>query len=194
MKPSEQERIAIWKWAYTRGCLLNCSSFLDELVAANNYPHTVIRALNDAAIVSYGQPFTNWDVLPKIPGERAKKISIKPLDQIAPPDVLKIAHDQLLELRHKVVAHKDATGGDFEKVSLVHILRDQTGFNVAPIQLARLHRPLIDKAKQLCTFYINHCASELSPIIEKYKDSIFARDVGKYELVLDPSADWLKPL
>jgi hypothetical protein len=193
VNPSEQERIAIWKWAYARDCLLNCSSFLDELAAENNYPDKVIRALNDAAIVSYGQPFTSWEVSPKISGVRAK-ISNKPLAQIAPPDELKTAHDQLIELRHKVVAHKDAIGGNFGKVSPVHILRDSTGFDVAPIQLARLHRPLIDKAKQLCTFYINHCASELSPIIKKYKDSIFARDVGKYELVLDPSADWLKPL
>ena len=193
MNPSEQERIAIWKWAYTRGCLLNCSSFLDELVAANNYPHTVIRALNDAAIVSYGQPFTNWDVLPKIPGERAK-ISIKPLDQIAPPDVLKIAHDQLLELRHKVVAHKDGVVGQFGKTNVVHILRDAKGFNVPTIQLATLHPSLVVNAKQLCAFYIAHCEHQLNIIIGKYKDSIFALDVGTYELILDPSDDWLKLL
>ena len=193
MKPSNEERITIWKFAYARNCLLKCRCFLDQLESQNKYPSGVISALTDAALISYGNPFTNWNILPQIPGGQ-KKIADKPLAQINPPTNLKNAHDQLIYLRDKVVAHTDGVVGQFGKTNVVHILRDAEGFDVPTIQLATLHPSLVVNAKQLCAFYIAHCEHELNIIIGKYKDSIFALDVGTYELILDPSDDWLKLL
>jgi hypothetical protein len=184
--PSLEERIMVWKLTYARNCLLQCKEFLTELETGKSLSKVAIRALSTAAIVTYGQPFTPWYF--------NQNSRIIPLEKVSPPKNYEASHDELIELRHKVIAHIDGSDGDFIKSNDVHLLKDSSGFSLPPRQLARFPSRLSNDAKELCDFYVRHCDREVDILIQKYRGILSDLEVGTYKLVLDPSADWLKPL
>src|SRR5438067_2182248 len=100
MRPTVEDLQAIWLFTYSRSSLLDAAKFLKDLdkVAPESLQY---RALVEAAVVSYGRPFTTCFL--------STKRKVVPLKDVPPPQHLAKAHEFARNLRNTMVGHKDAT-------------------------------------------------------------------------------------
>ena len=137
--PPLEERIAFWKHAYARASFVDARIFLEQILEgqmALTYP--VRKALSIAALVTYCRPFKQREAV-RLPGD---VIPAKYHD----------LHDSLIEMRDKVVAHRDLDGpiADWGFISQLEIAvaKDELVINtnspVLPDQKAKDMLPLCD--------------------------------------------------
>ena len=134
MRPTVEDLQAMWRFTYSRSSLIHAADFLAQLneVAPDLGKVTSesirYRALVEAAIVSYGRPFTTCFLPPNR--------KVVPLAGVPPPQHLAEFHGYALILRDTMVGHKDATPaegarsirvGDLRTTRQVaHTVSDQT--------------------------------------------------------------------
>lgn len=95
--PTHEERLAFWKFAYARASFVDARIFLEQILDSHlPLNHPVRKALSIAILTEYGRPF--------------KQRPIVRLSRDVVPMQYHELHDSIIELRDKVVAHRDIDG------------------------------------------------------------------------------------
>ncbi len=188
MKPNADELASLWAYSYARASLLEAVDFIDALTSLGSVSTVVARALSCSIVVSYARPFTQSQV--------TRDRRIIPLAGIETPPGLASTHAMTLKLRNKVVGHKDAirAEGDIATPNVVLFKRYASGFDLHTVIVEGIAPELLTKLGALCTHFLDHCESQLQPLIGKYMSAITSRPPGVYELVMEEqSSEWIRP-
>jgi hypothetical protein len=178
-RPSQAERIAFWEHSYARASFVQARLYLELLLSADPPLDSLFRrALTISILAVYCRPF--------------KQRSKVRLSEDTVPSEHRKTHDIMIELRDKVVAHRDLDGPvtEWGFVSQLQVnLRSQsltvdTISPTMPNEKARETLPLID-----------HLIAEM----DRKVDAFFAKyltqlppDDASYVVSLDESpTDWL---
>src|SRR5439155_5416002 len=121
---------------------------------------------------------------------------VAPLADTPPPTHLARFHRDALDLRNKMIGHKDATPAQEHtttpNVVLVHI--NSEGFNLHTTIIGEMGAPMRNALKELCDYFVTHCEKNLRPLTKGYFSEVMSHPSDVYELVIsEPPADWLKP-
>jgi hypothetical protein len=188
MRPSHEELKQLWIYSCARGSLHEAEEWLDAM--EHTVPNTSqFRALVTAAVVAYARPFTKSQVTSN---ER-----IVPLKDVSAPLELKDAHILMLDLRDKVIGHKDATPAkaDATTPNIIIIQRDATGFDLHTMMVKSMKPDVVKNVKILCAHFVAHCETQLRPIMERLGPAIVHFPIGRYELlVTEPPNDWIRTI
>lgn len=109
--PTREERIEFWKHAYARASFIDARIFCEQILETRLPLNNPIRkALSIAALTTYGRPFKQRNAV-RLPE------NIIPAEHQA-------AHLGLIEMRDKVIAHRDLDGpeADWGFVNQLEIL------------------------------------------------------------------------
>jgi hypothetical protein len=197
MRPTVDDLQSIWLFTYSRSSLLDAANFLAELdkvppeslELGKVTPESLrYRALVEAAVVSYGRPFTTCFLPPK------KKVV--PLKDVPPPQHLAEFHDNALMLRDTMVGHKDATPAKGYTASpnivVVRIYPDDFSLNAT--MLGQMEPAMKNALRELCAYFVKHCETNLSRLRKIHLSEVMKNPVGQYELVIsEPPSAWLIP-
>lgn len=195
MPPTVEDLQAIWRFTYSRSSLLDAKNFLGQLSEVAPElgvltPESLrYRALVEAAVVSYGRPFTTCYLPPKR--------KVKPLGDVSPPQHLAQFHNDALILRDKMVGHKDATPAEgytwSPNIVVVRIYPDGD-FSLNATMLGQMEPSMKRGLTELCDHFVKHCEASLSGLRGRYVPELMKNPVGQYELVIaEPPAAWLTP-
>jgi hypothetical protein len=185
MRPTFEDLKAIWLLCYARSAFNEASRWLDEMETAQDASHN--EALVYAAVVAYCRPFTKSQVTPT---ERAI-----PLAGLLPPPHLAAVHENLLNLRDKVIGHKDAvpTKGYSSTANMILLHRIGSSFELNTTRLGETLPEQRKAAKGLCTYFLKHCAAKLRPLTRKYRHVVARYPQGTYELLISqPPNEWIR--
>lgn len=95
--PSKEERIDFWKHAYARASFIDARSFIGKILELGlTLQDPTRKALTIAALIAYCRPF--------------KQRSVVRLTTEFVSDEYQELHDSAIEMRDKVVAHRDIDG------------------------------------------------------------------------------------
>jgi hypothetical protein len=190
MRPTVEDLQAIWLFIYSRSSLLDAANFLAELdKVATARESLQYRALVDAAVVAYARPFTTCFLSPKR--------KVVPLAGVPPPQHLAEFHDNALNLRDKMIGHKDATPAKGYTASpnivVVRIYPDDD-FSLNATMLGGMYPAMKSGLGQLCAYFVQYCEANLSRLNKVYGSEVMKHQPGQYELVIsEPPAEWLIP-
>jgi hypothetical protein len=186
-RPTIEELQTFWLLAYSRTSLLDARAFLNAMDTVK--PKSIeLRAMIDAAVVAYARPFNKFQV--------TRERRVAPLADIPPPTHLAEFHQDALDLRDKMIGHKDATPArrhtTTPNVVLVHI--NSKGFNLHTTIIGEMETPMRNALKELCDYFVGHCEKNLRPLTRGYFSEVMRHPPGVYEMVIsEPPDDWLRP-
>ena len=173
--PSQSERITFWKFAYARASFVLVQLFCKQLLGR---PQDVIRhALSIASMVTYARPFK-------------QRPAVKLSADIVPAE-FKEAHNDVIEYRDKVIAHRDLDGPvvPWGIVSELIVDSDGRGFNlhtVSPMLTDDKARVLIDLTQAL----IEKAEHEVDRFVRQYFRGV--PPIGAYTVSLEENpSSWL---
>jgi hypothetical protein len=187
MPPTLDEQIDIWRYAYARSAMNEAKSTIQFLLTNRDLDPVVRRGLTYAFIVCYARPFTKWQATPKrrlVPLEGAPAI----------PRHLEVTHRDYLELRDKIVGHKDATTTSGRKghPNVVHLHLDADGLRLHTTEFA-IDEKTLKELVQLTDFFLDYSEGQLRPRIEKIKPEFKALGPGSYDLSpTEPPGPWIR--
>jgi hypothetical protein len=184
-RPTLGELKSLWLNAYSRSSLQQASRWVDEMESTAPQSEK-FRALLCATVVAYARPFTQSQVTPT---ER-----VIPLAQVPAPQHLQSTHQRLLDFRHKVIGHTDATPakGHAESANVVLFIQDAWGYELHTWPPIYMDATLRQQLKELCAHFVIHCERELRPLMQQYFPEVMSRPKDVYELVVsEPPDDWL---
>lgn len=180
MNPSKEERIKFWMELHARSSFVDTFLFCESLIALPELqlftlPH---KALTISILVNYSRPFK-------------QRKGVRLPESIVPGE-FDYRHKSLIELRDKVVAHRDLDGphGNFGFVSQLRVLRDAEGIS------CQTFSPFIDKkaAKEtwnLCQSLNKAIEPSIFQFIQKYSPYLLTNP-GEYIVSLDDNPHkWL---
>jgi len=188
MRPTYDELKRLWVYSYARGGFLEAEEWLNAMDKTDP-KSPQFRALFCAAVVAYARPFT--------PSQITRKERVVPLRNVPAPSELNDTHVLVLDLRDKVIGHKDALPAEADEATpnLITIVQDATGFNLHTMQIKGMEPSISEKMKKLCAHFVKHCESQVRPIMERIGPEIRMHPVGRYELcITEPPDDWIKPI
>ncbi|MDD4869750.1 MAG: hypothetical protein PHR77_04255, partial [Kiritimatiellae bacterium] len=108
--PTQTDRFEFWKFAYARAAFVDAKIFAEELLASGSALHSATRkAFSIAIATAYARPF--------------KQRSVVRLSEDIVPAEHRETHDGVIEIRDKVVAHRDVDGPIAEDFGLLNQLR-----------------------------------------------------------------------
>jgi hypothetical protein len=117
--PSRIERITFWKHAYARSSFIQAGLFA-QLLVQNDPPDGSVprQALTYAIVTAYCRPFK-------------QRNEVRLSRDVVPFDFLKL-HDETVEMRDKIIAHRDLDGpiADWGFVSQLEVAADATGITI----------------------------------------------------------------
>ena len=147
-----------------------------------------MQAILCAAVVAYARPFSRFRVT-------ATK-EVAPLSGIAPPKHLRQNHREAIDLRNKVIGHKDSLPAKYHtstpNIVLLHVTK--TYFEMHTTVVGSMEEPTRAALKELCIFYREYCEGIIKPLTKAYFSEVMKRSPGIYELIVcDPPGDWLRP-
>jgi hypothetical protein len=187
VRPSVDELKRLWLHAYARSSFHEADEWLDVL---SNVPadSSVARALICAAVVAYARPFSRFRLT------ATEKVA--PLRGIAPPKQLSEKHQDAIDLRNKLIGHKDATPAsrhtNTPNVVLIHNQRTQ--FEVHTTRIDSMDESFRLALKELCAFFVAHCETVMKPITKAWFPEINKERLGLYELIIsEPPNEWIRP-
>jgi hypothetical protein len=187
MRPIFDDLKKLWTIAYSRSALLEADRWLDKMDAVSS-DRDLTSALVCAVIAAYGRPFTQSRVSP---GQR-----IIPLGNVSPPAHLLTTHRDLLDMRNKVIGHKDATPapGHTETPNILLLNFDNNGFDLHTSITVEMDRDTRQKVKSLCSHFVAHCDQEFDSFVQKYTSELSKIKPGAYEVsVSEGPNDWIRP-
>jgi hypothetical protein len=178
--PSRSERIAFWKHSYARSSFIQAHLFA-KLLLSNNAPfRSVLRdALTYSIVTAYGRPFKQ---------RREVRLSREEV----PEEHLQL-HDEAIEMRDKVIAHRDLDGpiADWGFVSQVQVVADATGIVINTLS------PTLENERALAMLplfaaLITLMDEQMEPFL---KYLIPLPQPGQYAVSLsEHPAEWLKAI
>jgi hypothetical protein len=186
-RPTIEELQTFWLLVYSRASLLEANALLKAMEIAK--PESIeLRAIIDAAVIAYARPFNKFQV--------TRERRVAPLADISPPTHLAEFHQDALDLRNKLIGHKDATPAQRHtttpNVVLVHI--NSKGFNLHTTIIGEMETPMRNALKELCAYFVKHCEKNLRPLTKGYFSEVMKHSPGVYEFVIsEPPADWIRP-
>jgi hypothetical protein len=186
MRLTYEDLKRLWTVIYSRSALLEADRWLDQM---DNVSVEELRsALVCAIITAYGRPFTQSQVAL---GER-----VVPLRDVAPPKHLESTHRDLLNMRNKVIGHKDAIPavGHTETPNELILRRDSRGFDLHTSITQDMDSDLRQRIKELCAHFVAHCDQQSDLLIRKYGDEFAQLKPGVYDIIVsDEPNDWIRP-
>jgi hypothetical protein len=133
--PTKDERTEFWKNAYARASFVNARIFAEQILETKlPLDNPIRKALSIAFLTTYGRPF-----------KQRKNIRLS--DDIIPPEYVE-EHNTAIELRDKVVAHRDLDGpvAEWGLVNQLEFTVDRKEIEVntnSPVMLDDISRKLI---------------------------------------------------
>ena len=108
--PTQDDRLEFWKFSYARSAFVDAQIFAEELLASGAPLHSTMRkAFSIAIATAYSRPFKQRSAvrLPKdiVPAEHRE------------------THDSVIDIRDKVIAHRDVDGPIADDFGLLNQLR-----------------------------------------------------------------------
>jgi hypothetical protein len=191
MRPTFEDLKAICLLSYSRSAFNEASEWLEQIgsvqdrIRYENRRH--YEALVYAAVVTYCRPFTKSQLTPT---ER-----VIPLNDVSPPQHLAAAHENMLNLRDKVIGHKDAvpTKGYSSTPNMILLDRVDPGFQLHTTRLGEMEAEQRKAAKELCSYFLQHCEAKLRPLTRKYHAELMHYPEGSYELLItEPPNEWIR--
>jgi hypothetical protein len=186
MRPTFDDLKRLWTLTYSRSALLEADRWLGKMERVSD--RELLSGLVCAVIAAYGRPFTQSRVAP---GQ-----TIVPLRGVAPPKHLEATHCDLLNIRNKVIGHKDATPapGHTETPNVLIVRRDDAGFHLHTSITQEMDRELRGRIKELCSYYVTHCDQQLDSLIKKYGAEFAQLKPGVYDVIVsEEPGDWIRP-
>jgi hypothetical protein len=187
MAPTLDEQIDIWRYAYARSAMNEAKATIHALVTNKSVDFTIRRGLIYAFIVCYARPFTKWRVPPNK--------HLAPLEGApAVPGHLQATHKDYLELRDKVVGHKDATVTPGRKghPNVVHLRLHAGGIEMYTTEFDVDEKTLME-LMELTEYFLAYCEAQIRPLMEKIKPELKAFGPGSYDLSpAEPPAPWIR--
>jgi hypothetical protein len=176
--PNRTERIEFWKYSYARSSFVHADLFARRIFR-NSPPldRTLRDAITFGIIAAYGRPFKQR------PEVRLSR-DVVPKRHLA-------THDDLIEMRDKVVAHRDLDGptADWGFVSQLQIFSfgsDVEIHTLSPI----ISGELAEEISSLCVILINLMSECAKPLLKYLKSPL---PKGRYVVSLeDDPAEWLQ--
>jgi hypothetical protein len=178
--PSQDARIDIWCYTYARSSLIEAREAAKFLIQHKGLPDEVQQAFVYQVVVAYARPFTKSQV--------TESRRIVPLTRDAVLPEFWDLHDEHLQMRDRVIGHKDATAFPSAPLNRVIVRVDDTGFELHTVSPYTIFETGLQQTVILCDHLIEYCMS-------KAKDygSHFV-GIGKGVYVLSIEADpveWL---
>jgi hypothetical protein len=180
--PTKDERIAFWKHAYARSSFIQAYLFTKLLLDAGPPYRAPLRdALTYAIVTAYGRPF-----------KQRQEIRL-PKDEV--PSEYRQLHDEAIEMRDKVIAHRDLDGPvtDWGFVSQVTFAVDDKGFEINTLS------PNIENERALAMLplfeaLIAQMDEKLQPFVQKNMRPPLPAP-GNYVVSLDADPEvWLQKI
>lgn len=178
--PTLEQRISFWKCAYARASFVDTQIFLEQLLSCKlTLTHPLRKATSIAVLTTYCRPF--------------KQRAAVRLNEDVVPAQYRDLHNSLLEMRDKVVAHRDLDGPNAEwgfvsqleiTVSDSEIVID-TNSPVLPDLKAKEILPL-------CSHLIESMDNSVNKFVAMFRVQ-FSTEEGVYVLRLDDEGpEWTK--
>jgi hypothetical protein len=186
MRPTFEDLKTIWLLCYSRSAFHEAAQWVDEMEVAQD--RNRVRSLVYAAVVAYARPFTQSQVTFD---ER-----VIPLAGVSPPLQLAPTHTDLLNLRNKVIGHKDAlpAKGHPDTPNMILLHRVGTTFELYTTMVLDMEAEQRKAVKDLCSHFITHCETKLRPLTRRYYSEMMRYKPGVYELLLsEPPNEWIRP-
>lgn len=176
--PTLKDRQDLWLWTYANHCFTQvvaaCNFFLSP--PATPVPKAIHRLVIAGAIATYGKPFTHWK-------------GVGRLDESIVPRVHMSIHQELMDLRHMLIAHVDAErfqadDPTFGNINQVRLSMTKEHHEIMVTDVA-VEFPRPDKAKQLSEYLESEMLQKMRGFAEAYiADSCLPS--GEYRLNIDP--------
>ena len=186
MRPTFEVLKAIWLLCYSRSAFHEATQWVDEMETVQDPSH--IQALVYATVVAYARPFTQSQVTPD---QR-----VVPLAGVLPPSHLATTHNDILNLRNKVIGHKDAlpAKGHPDTPNMILLHRVGSSFELYTTRVLDMEPEQRKAVKELCSHFITHCEAKLRPLTRRYYAEVMRHQPGVYELLVsEPPNDWIRP-
>lgn len=107
--PTQTDRLEFWKFAYARAAFVDVQTFAEELLASGAPLRSTMRkAFSIAIATAYSRPF--------------KQRSAVRLPEGIVPAEHRETHESIIEMRDKVIAHRDVDGPIAEDFGLLNQL------------------------------------------------------------------------
>jgi len=108
--PTQADRLEFWKFSYARAAFVDAQVFAEELLASGAPLHSTMRkAFSIAIATAYSRPFKQ---------RRAVR-----LPENTVPAEHRETHDSVIEIRDKIVAHRDVHGPNADDFAFFNQLR-----------------------------------------------------------------------
>lgn len=176
--PTQDERLAFWKHAYARASFLDAQTFTRHVMEAQlPLTNQTRKAMTIAAVTAYGRPFK-------------QRANVRLSEDIIPAEHRE-THDSTIEMRDKVIAHRDLDGpvADWGFISQLEFvigeddLMIKTRSPVMTDEIAQALLPLLD-------WLIYTMNNAVEPFVETHLVSL-ASQPGIYVLQLgNHQAGW----
>jgi hypothetical protein len=186
MRPTFEDLKTIWLLCYSRSAFHEAIEWIDEMDAA--HVRSITKALVYAAVVAYGRPFTQSQV--------TREQRAVPLAGVSPPPHLATTHNDLLNLRNKVIGHKDAmpAEGHSDTSNMILLRRLEGSFELYTTTVLEMEPEQRKAVKELCAYFIGHCETKLRPLTRRYYSEVMRLEPGVYELLVsEPPSQWVRP-
>ena len=187
MRPTFDELRTYWLLAHSRASLLEADELLNAMETAR--PKSIeLRAIISAAVIAYARPFTKFRV--------TREERLAPLEGIPPPTHLARFHQDALDIRNKMIGHKDATPAQRHtttpNVVLVHIT--SRTFELHTTAIEEMGAETRNALKELCAYFVAHCEKNLRPLTTAHFSEVMRHAPGVYQMVIsEPPDDWIRP-
>lgn len=172
--PPLDELHDLWKFSYASAAMVEAREAL-KLLQVPNLGREAVRAFSTAFLVAYARPFT--------PSQITAQVRARVLADFSPPAHLASIHAELIEIRNKVIGHKDATiapGRDATpNIVLLAINHPEITVSVADVLLSPDSFPALD---ELVAHYLSISDSRVVGFIRRHYGHLLARPNGIYRL------------
>lgn len=178
--PSQADRIQFWKHAYARASFVQSQVFIELLLRENpDFNTTLRRALTVAIVTTYCRPF-----------KQRKPVRLS--DEIVPSKYQEI-HNKAIELRDKVIAHRDIDGptADWGFVSQLRVTVGQTGVTFDTLS-PNIDNDMATNLKPLIKELVVMMDTEMTPFLKKFNP---LPPPATYVISLEETpTEWLIPI
>jgi len=176
--PTKAERIEFWKYSYARSSFVHADQFARRVFS--NSPvleHTLRDAINFGIVTAYGRPFK-------------QRPEVRLSGDIVPKQH-RAVHDELIEMRDKVVAHRDLDGpvANWGFISQVQVFSFGNAIEIHTLSPI-ISGKMAEKVSSLCVVLIKLMAKKTEPFL-KYLMPPPPKGPHVVSLENDP-AEWLQ--
>lgn len=185
-EPTIDERLDIWRVAYSRASLLQAKGIADVLLTVqSDLSHDHRIGLLTGLVVTYARPFTIAQVT------RTKRIV--PMHDVEIPAAHRELHESFMEMRHQVFGHKDATEPvtDDGVVNQIQFVFNEGHMDLHTVTPGYYDPEKLIETKALCDSLVSVLDVKLNHLMELHPMPI-SEPQGTYVLNIDdPARPWV---